>query len=112
MGIKQERIESIISRDVTEIIQKELKDPHIGFCTISNVKVTNDYSYAKIFVSFLGQQARQDAGLKALNHATGFIRKQLSAKLTIRKCPELIFVLDDTYDKAQRIENIIDEINK
>lgn len=111
MGIKQERIESIINRVVNEVVQFQLKDPSIGFITITNVEVTNDYSYAKIYVTFLGKNARQDAGMKALNRAKGFIRKELSGKLSIRKTPELIFVLDTSFEKARKIDQIIQEIH-
>lgn len=112
MGLKQDRIESIIKKNITEIIQYELKDPSIGFCTITDVEVTNDYSYAKVFVSFLGKDTRQTAGLKALNRGKGFIKKGLSQKLTIRKTPEIIFVLDTSFEKARKIDAIITEINK
>lgn len=112
MGIKHERVESIISKEVTKIIQFELKDPAIGFCTITEVKVTNDFSYATIYLTFLGQKTRNDAGLNAINKSKGRIRSLLAKELTIRKVPELRFVLDDTFEKAQKIENIIAEMHK
>lgn len=111
MGVKQERVGSVIKKIITEVIQFELKDPSVGFCTITDVEVTNDYSYAKVYVSFLGKDARQQAGLKSLERAKGFIRKELSQKITIRKTPELIFVLDSSYERARKIDQIINEIN-
>ena len=107
MSIKNERIESIIKKNVTEIIQFELKDPHLGFCTITEVEVTNDYSYAKIYVSFLGKDERKVAGLRTLNRAKGYIRSLLSKKISIRKVPELNFVIDKSFEKAQHIEDLI-----
>jgi ribosome-binding factor A len=107
MSVKLERLESIIKKDVTEIIQFDLKDPHLGFCTITDVKVTRDYSYATIYVSFLGQEARKGAGIKTLNRAKGYVRSLLSKKLSIRKVPELTFELDKSLENAQRIEALI-----
>ena len=112
MSVKHQRIESTISREVTKIIQQELKDPSLGFVTITEVRVTNDYSFAKIYITFLGQDPRQQKGLQTLNKAKGHIRSLLSKKLTIRKVPELIFELDETFKNAQRIESIIGKINQ
>ncbi|MEG0077751.1 30S ribosome-binding factor RbfA [Anaerorhabdus sp.] len=112
MSIKQDRLNQIIFKEVSEIIQFNLKDPNIGFVTITDVQVTNDYSYATIYVSFLGKQERNEAGLKALNHGKGFIRSELAKKLTIRKVPELIFKLDETLIKSRKIDAILQEIKK
>lgn len=79
--------------------------------TITDVDVTSDMSYAKIFVSFLGQDARKEAGLKALNQSKGFIRSELAKRLTIRKTPELIFQLDNSLEKGNKIEKILHDIN-
>ena len=111
MSVKHQRIESTINREITRIIQFEIKDPNLGFCTITEVKVTNDYSFAKVYISFLGQKQRQEKGLKILNKAKGHIRSLLATKLEIRKVPELIFELDETFENAQKIERILGEIN-
>ena len=107
MAVRQDRVESIINKNISEIIQFDLKDPSVGFVTITDVKMTNDYSYAKIFVSFLGQDNRQKKGLETLNKAKGHIRSLLAKKISIRKVPQLIFVLDTTLEKANKIETII-----
>lgn len=112
MGLKKDKMDNIIQKEVSEIIQFELKNPKIGFVTITDVEVTSDMSYAKIFVSFLGQDARREAGLKALNQSKGFIRSELAKRLTIRKTPELIFQLDNSLEKGNKIEKILHDINK
>ena len=112
MNIKYQRIESIINKEISNIIQFDIKDPKLGFCTITDVRVTNDYSYAKVYISFLGKQTRKDAGLKVLNKAKGHIRSLLSSRISIKKTPELIFILDDSLDKANRIENILKSIKE
>ena len=112
MSKKNEKIAELIKRNISEIIQFDLKDPKIGFITITDVQVTNDLSYAKVYVSFLGQNARKEAGMKALERSKGYIRSELSKKLSTRKVPELQFVLDDALDKGNKIEKIIANINK
>lgn len=111
-SIKQKRLEGVIRKDISDIIQFELKDPNVGFVTITDVKVTNDHSYAKVFVSFLGRQPRNEAGLKALNRAKGYIRTELSKKLSIRRVPELTFVQDTAYEKSRHIDEILHQIKE
>lgn len=112
MKVKAEKIAGIIQKEVSEIIQFSLKDPKVGFITITDVTVTGDLSIAKIFVSFLGQKAREEAGMKALERSKGFIRSELAKRMTIRKVPQLIFQIDDSLEKGNKIEKIIMNINK
>ncbi len=111
MKVKAEKIAGIIQKEVSEIIQFNLKDPKIGFITITDVTVTNDLSIAKIYVSFLGQKAREEAGMKALDRSKGFIRSTLAKRLSIRKVPELIFKVDDALERGNKIEEILSEIH-
>lgn len=112
MSIKQERIAGIIRKSLSELIQFQLKDPKIGFVTITDVTVTSDLSIAKVYVTFLGKEARNEAGLKALNRSKGYLRTELAKRLSIRKCPELIFLHDDALEKGNRIEKILYDINQ
>ncbi|MGM9940927.1 MAG: 30S ribosome-binding factor RbfA [Bulleidia sp.] len=110
-SVKQKRLEGVIRKNISDIIQFGIKDPNVGFVTITDVNVSNDHSYAKVFVTFLGKDARAQAGLKALNRAKGFIRSELSQRLDIRRTPELIFVLDETEMKARHIDEIIHSLH-
>lgn len=112
MGLRHEKIQSMFLREISDIIQFSLKDPNLGFVTISEVQVTNDLSYAKVFVSFLGKEERNAAGIKTLNRAKGFIRSELAKRVNLRKVPELTFVKDNTLENAKHIEDIIDRVNK
>lgn len=111
-SIKQKRLEGIIRKDISDIVQFSLKDPDVGFVTITDVQVSNDHSFAKVYVSFLGKEARAQAGLKALNRAKGFIRSELSQRLDIRRTPDLIFLIDETMEQGRHIDDIINEIHK
>ena len=110
-SIKQKRLEGTSRKNISDIIQFGLKDPNVGFVTITDVHVSNDHSFAKVFVTFLGKDARAQAGLKALNRAKGFIRSELSQRLDIRRTPDLIFVLDETEMKARHIDEIIHNLH-
>jgi ribosome-binding factor A len=107
MKIKNERLANIIKKNIAEIIQFQLKDPSIGFVTITDVQLTSDNSLAKIYVMFLGQNPRKEAGINALKHSKGFLRTELGKTLSIRKVPDLMFILDESLDKANRIDEII-----
>ena len=110
-SIKQKRLEGIIRKNLMEILQFDVKDPNVGFVTITDVKVTNDHSYAKVYVSFIGATNRKEA-LAALERAKGFIRSELSQRLDIRKCPDLIFEIDKAEENARHIDQLIEEIHK
>ncbi|MCI9292945.1 MAG: 30S ribosome-binding factor RbfA [Erysipelotrichaceae bacterium] len=112
MKLKKDKIAGIIQKEISEIIQFELKDPKIGFITITDVEVSADLSQAKIYVSFLGQNARKEAGMKALERSKGFLRTQLAAKLSIRKVPQLVFLQDNALEQGYKIEKIIADIHK
>jgi ribosome-binding factor A len=108
-GRRPERLAEQIKEEISLIVAGEMHDPRIGFVTVTEAKLTADLRYAKIFVSVMGTEDEIAASLAALNHATGFIRHQLSAALRIRRTPELHFVYDDTIRTAARIEELLSE---
>jgi ribosome-binding factor A len=108
--VKIEKVNNMIQRELSSILMMEVKDPHIGFCTITDVEVTSDLSYAKIYVSFLNKNTKKS--MEALERSKGYIRSLLAKRITIRKCPELQFVLDTSLAYGNKIETIISEINK
>lgn len=112
MSTKKDKIAGIIQKEVSRIIQFECKDPKIGFVTITDVEVSGDLSIAKIYVSFLGQNARKEAGMKSLERSKGFIRSQLAQRMTVRKVPDLIFLQDTALERGNKIEQIIADIHK
>ncbi|NLW28969.1 MAG: 30S ribosome-binding factor RbfA [Erysipelothrix sp.] len=111
MSIKLERIENQIRKEVSSILQYDIKNPKFGFVTVTDVEVTRDYSFATIFVSFLNTKdlIAQDR-LDELNRVKGVVRTALSKRLTIRKTPELIFKIDESFDYGSRIDDIISKL--
>ena len=106
MANKQERIATIIRKNLAEIIQIELKNPHLGFVSIPEVKVSKDFSVAKVYVSFFKEEEIEE-GMAVLEHSKGFIRSSLAKKMDTRRIPELSFVLDDGYKKEERITELL-----
>lgn len=109
-SLKQERMDQILLREISRILQFELKNPKLGFVTVTDVEVTRDMSQAKVFVSFLGKQERNDAGMKILRQSKGFIKSTLAKSVKARKIPDLIFVQDTSLEKGRHIENIIADL--
>lgn len=109
MANKQERIASLIQKNITDIIMFELKNPIMRLVSVNSCDVNHDFSLVKVYVSHLDQRKIEEA-VKALNDAKGFVRSALARKMDTYKVPELVFIKDDTYDKAQRIEGIIQDL--
>lgn len=108
MANKEERIAGIIRKSITEIIMLELKNPHLGLVNIPDVKVSKDFSYAKVFVSFLNEEEINE-GMKVLEKSKGFIRSELAKRLDTRRCPELVFVLDESFKREARITELLNK---
>ena len=99
-----------MQKEISYILANEIKDKNIEFVTVTAVKVTNDLSYAKVYVTILNQDKKEQI-MKALKKASGFIRTELADKLEIRHIPELNFVYDESIEYGNRIENIIDNLH-
>lgn len=111
MSIKIERIGSNLVKEISYILANEVKDNDIKFVTITDVKVTNDLSYAKVYFTVLDDEKRNTT-LEALNSAKGFIRRELADRVDIRHIPELDFVFDESIEYGKKIETIIDKIHE
>ncbi len=106
MADRTQRIQSVIGKNISEIIQFEVKNPRIGFCVVNEVVVTRDFSLAKVYVSFLGAKY-PNQNLEELNKVKGYIRSSLAKKIDIRKTPSIEFYLDETISKTERLDKIL-----
>lgn len=106
-----EQTDSILMRELSMIITQEINDPLLGFPTVTEVDVAPDYSTAKVYVSFLGKNYKKRDGIEALRRSKGHIKSILAKRVRMRRIPDLTFVVDDSLDKAERIENIIKDNN-
>ena len=109
MSIKMERLNNLFVEKISEIIHNDVKDNDVKMVTITEARISNDLSYAKIYFTTLDDD-RQKV-LDALNKASSFIRTMLCEKVQIRKMPELTFVYDESIEYGKKIEDIIERIN-
>jgi ribosome-binding factor A len=103
---RSERVAGQLRRDLAKLIQQEIKDPAVGFVSLSDVEVTRDLSHAKVFITVFEPEKAEDS-LKALRRAASFLRVRLSKELRLRHVPELHFVHDDSVEKGSHIDDLI-----
>ena len=106
---RTERIAEQIQRELADLIRLEVKDPRVGFVTLTGVEVTRDYSHAKVFFTTLGGEAEHAATGEGLSRAAGFLRSQLSHRLNTRVVPQLHFVFDESVERGIRVPQLIEE---
>jgi len=110
--IRPEKVANAIRKEMSSIIQEELKDPRIGFTTVTSVKITDDLRFARIYYSVMGDKKTRKATEVAMNNAKGYIRKEIGERLGLRFVPEIRLVLDRTYEHQDKIDEILDNIHK
>ena len=111
MSIKIDRLNSTFAKEISYILQNEVKDPNIKFVTVTGCEITSDLSYAKVYVTIFDKD-KKGTTLKALEGAKSFIRGELSKRVDIRHTPELRFVFDDSIEYGEKIDKLIDELHK
>lgn len=107
---RQDRVSALIQRELSEIIQRIVKDPRITFCSITHVEVSSDLKYVDVKVSVMGDTEEKEAALEGLISAAGFIRREISRRLALRYSPELRFRLDDSVDHLMKIDGLLKQI--
>jgi ribosome-binding factor A len=109
---RTDRVAQQIQKEIAVILQREIKDPRLGFVTVSAVEVSRDLSYAKIFVTVLNtsDEDKTKQSVQILNDATGYIRSILGKRIRARIMPELRFVIDTSLLEGMRISNLVDSV--
>ena len=108
MGHRLLRINASIKETLSSVITAEgLKDPRVGFVTVTGVETSPDQRYAKVYVSVLGKQAEREATMRALDQSKGFLQARLNTALHMKRTPQLEFVYDSTLDNALYIEKLM-----
>ncbi len=107
---RKERLSSEIVKETSKILLHELKDPRLGFVTVTKAKVSDDYRHAKIFVSVMGTPQEKKLSLNGLRHAQGFVQHALSRRIHVRNFPEIVFELDDSVEKAFQMTKLLDDL--
>jgi len=112
MAHRIERINSLIRREISELLQHQVKDPRLGtFVAVTEVSTSPDLKYAKVFVSYIGDEEEKQKMLSVLAAASGFFRKELARNLRLRRIPELSFHWDDSIERGDRLSQLIDQVS-
>jgi ribosome-binding factor A len=109
---RQEKLGELFAVELSDLLRTRVKDPRVGFASITHVEVSGDYRHAKIYVSVMGSDEERDNTMKALKHATGFLRHELASRIVLRYMPEIVFKLDTSIEKGSRILELIRENEK
>ncbi len=104
---RQEKLGELIAAELSDLMRMRLKDPRVGFASITRVEVSGDLRHAKVFVSVMGNPEEQVASMKGLKHAAGFLRHELASRLTLRYMPELVFKLDPSIELGAHVLDLI-----
>lgn len=109
-NIRANRVAEQIKKEIGELLTQKIKDPRIGFVTITDVEVTGDLQQAKVFISVLGDEDKRDETLVGLAKANGFIRSEIGNRIRLRKTPEITFHFDESIEYGNRIETILRDL--
>ena len=101
------RLSALLTETISDIILRQLKDPRVGFITITDVDISPDLRHAKVFVSSFGDDSQRDDAVAALNKASGFIHRQVCSEVTLKRIPILRFFRDDSIERGVRVCDII-----
>ena len=112
-SIKNTRINGEVLKELSNIIQNEIKDPRIHAMTsVVSVEVTPDLKYCKAYISVLGNEEEQQQTIQGLKSAEGYIRSQLAKTINLRNTPQITFILDQSIEYGVNMSRLIDEVNK
>lgn len=104
---RQERVSELVHEEISLLLQRESRDPRFALVTVTDVEVSADLRSARVFITVLGEEPEQQDALQALAHAAGYLRRELSSRLRLRRIPELTFELDQAVARGSRILELL-----
>lgn len=107
---RRRRVSELLKEELGELLERKVGDPRLDLVTITRVETSPDLRHSHVYISSLGDAEGRKATLAALTGATGFLRRELAARLYLRYIPELTFLLDDSLLHSQRIQKLLDQI--
>ena len=109
---RQIQVADEIQQIISVLLQREVKDPRLGFVTVIKAEVTSDLKYSTVFVSVLGSAEEQKASMEALTSSRGFLRRELASRMSMRYVPELRFKLDRGVEYSDQINRLLNELKE
>lgn len=108
--IRQRRVADRIRSELSELLLRETKDPRLKLVTITDVTIDREFEYAQVYVNAMGDEERRPQVMAALEHAKGYLRSQLGARVKLRRTPDLRFHWDPSLEHGERIAELLDEL--
>lgn len=105
--LRIEKLQELIKQEMSKMLLTDLKDPRIGFVTVTDVEMTGDLREAKIYVSVMGGAEQVKSSLEGLNSALGFVRREIGQRIRLRFTPEISFALDTSLDYGEHIQKLL-----
>jgi ribosome-binding factor A len=109
--IRISRVGEQIKKELSQLIQQELKDPRIGFVTVTGVEMSGDLQIAKVYISVMGNEEQKQETLAGLEKAKGYLRSEIGHRVSLRHVPELIFSIDQSLDYSENIERLLRDVH-
>lgn len=110
MENRPKRLAELLKHEISELVQRHIKDPRIGFVSITDVEVSPDLRHAKVYVSVLGNERERKATVAGLRSAAGFIKRELGRRLRVKHVPEITIIYDESLERGSRILNLIESV--
>ncbi|MBE3575944.1 MAG: 30S ribosome-binding factor RbfA [Firmicutes bacterium] len=107
-----QRLQEQLKVEISDILRKEVKDPRIGFVSITGVEISGDLRHVKVFVSVMGGPEEQAQSMAGLEAATGFIRSEVGQRIRLRYTPEIVFKLDQSIERGARVMELLDHLKE
>jgi ribosome-binding factor A len=111
-GKRSEKVADLIQKEISQMLVKSVKDPRIGFVTITRVTVSEDCRFAKIYYSIAGTQEERESSMKGLESAKGYVRKELGRRIRLRYTPDIMFQFDPSIEYAIHMEELIHSLHQ
>ena len=111
-GKRSEKVADLIQKEISQMLAKSVKDPRIGFVTITRVTVSEDCRFARVYYSVAGTQAERESSMEGLESAKGYVRKELGRRIRLRYTPDIMFQFDPSIEYAIHMEELIQSLHQ
>jgi len=109
---RTERLNKVIKQEISDLLEREIDDPRLNnLISVTEVSISPDFKYAKVFVSVLGNEKDKTDMLTGFNAASGFLRRKLSSRLRLKRAPHVSFYCDDSIERGARVSNLFEQVN-
>ncbi len=112
VSMRADRVAEEMKKEISSIIENQVKDPRIGFVTIISVEISNDLRHAKVFVSALGTDEERTRSMEGLEQAKGFIRRETAQRINLRYAPEIVFKSDKSIEHGVKIAQMLSKLKE